>query len=120
VLDELVGGAGVLGLADVPVPERRAGQHVDRPGLGPVGLAAAVPFQDLRFLVFGEHPLELDEELVLRAVTLWTLDELDPGSGPGEFLDQQRLVGELTGQPVRGVAQHHVHSDPGDQVPQPL
>ena len=34
--------------------------------------------------------------------------------------DQQRLVGELAGQPVRGVVQHHIHPDPGDQVTQPL
>ena len=53
-------------------------------------------------------------------VAAGALDELDPGAGPGELLDQQRLVGELAGQPVRGIAQHHVHADPGDQVPQPL
>jgi hypothetical protein len=48
------------------------------------------------------------------------LDELHPGARPGELLDQQGLVGELAGQPVRRVAQHHVDADPGDQVAQPL
>src|SRR5262249_21655625 len=33
---------------------------------------------------------------------------------------QQRLVGELAGQPVRGIDQHHVHAALGGQVPQPL
>src|SRR3954471_2722017 len=31
--------------------ERGTGEHVDRPGLGAVGLAAPVAFQDLRLLV---------------------------------------------------------------------
>jgi hypothetical protein len=38
--DDLVGGAGVVALAQIAVPERGAGEHVDRPGAGPVGLAA--------------------------------------------------------------------------------
>ncbi len=110
----------MLALADVPVAERGAAQHVDRPGLGAVGLAAPVPFHDLRLLVLGEHALELHQQLVLGRVSARALDELNPRAGPGEFLDQQRLVGELAGQPVRGVAQHHVDPDPGDQVPQPF
>ena len=40
-------------------------EHVDRPGLGAVGLAAPVAFQDLRLLVLGEHALELHQQLVL-------------------------------------------------------
>ena len=42
------------------------------------------------------------------------------GAGLGELLDQQRLVGVLAGQPVRGVDQQHVHRDLADQVAQPL
>src|SRR5260370_7029781 len=40
VLDELVASTGLGGLADIPVTERGAGQHVHRPGAGPVGIAA--------------------------------------------------------------------------------
>jgi hypothetical protein len=47
-------------------------------------------------------------------------DELHARARAGELLDQQHLVGELAGQPVRGVAQHHIDADLGDQVPQPL
>ena len=54
------------------------------------------------------------------AVAARALDELHPHPGPGELLQQQRLVGELAGQPVRGVAQHHVHAALGGQVPQRL
>src|SRR4051812_44964090 len=120
VLDDLVGGAGVRVLGDVAVAERGAGEHVERPGLGAVGLAAPVAFQDLRLLVLGEHALELHQQLIFWCVAARALDELHPGARAGEFLDQQGLVGELAGQPVRRVAQHHVDPDPGDQVAQPL
>ena len=52
-------------------------------------------------LVLGEDALELDQQLVLRGVAARPLDELHPDPGPGELLQQQRLVGELAGQPVR-------------------
>jgi hypothetical protein len=41
VLEDLVGRAGVLALADISVAERSAGEHIDRPGFGAVGLASA-------------------------------------------------------------------------------
>jgi hypothetical protein len=82
-----------------------------------MGLASPVAFQDLGFLVFGEHALKLHQQLVLGRLAARALDELDPGTGTGELLDQQGLVGELAGQPVRGVAQHHVHPDAGHEVP---
>ena len=121
VLDDLVARRRPrVGLADVPVAERGAGEHVHRPGPGAVGLAAPVPLHQLGFLVLGEHALELDQQLVFGGVAARPLDELHPHPGAGELLDQQRLVGELAGQPVRGVAQHHVHAALGGQVPQRL
>ena len=89
MLDDLITGAGLRGLAAVAVAERRAGQDVDRPGPGPVGLAAPVPLHELGFLVLGEHALELHHQLVLRAVTLRALDEPRQRAGAGELLDQQ-------------------------------
>ena len=46
--------------------------------------------------------------------------ELHPHPGAGELLDQQRLAGELAGQPVRGIAQHHIDAALGGQVTQRL
>lgn len=42
VLDHLVGGSGGVALADIAVADRGAGEHVDRPGLGAMGLSAPV------------------------------------------------------------------------------
>ena len=64
----LVAAPGLGGLADVPVAERGAAEHVDRPGSGPVGLAAPVALHQLGFLVLGEYALELDQQLVFGAV----------------------------------------------------
>src|SRR5674476_1126251 len=116
----LVAGFGVLALADVAVAERGAGQHVDGAGLGAVGLAAAGAFQDLGAFILGDHALELHQQRVLGAVTAWPFDEHHLGAGLGELLDQQRLVGILAGQPVRGVHQQHVHRHLADQAAPPL
>ena len=120
VLDDLVEGPGPGGLAEVPVAERGAGQHVDAAGPGPPGLAAPVPLHQLGLLVLGEHALELDQQLVLGAVAPRPLHELHPRPAAGELLDQQRLVGEIAGQPVRGVDQHDVEAALGGQVAQRL
>ena len=120
VRDDLVAGPGLGGLADVAVAERGAGQHVDAAGLRPPGLAAPVALHQLGLLVLGEHALELDQQLVLGAVAARPLHELHPRPAAGELLDQQRLVGELAGQPVRRVDQHDVEAALGGQVPQRL
>ena len=118
--DDLVTRVAVVALADIAVAERRPRQHVDRAGLGPVGLATAGPLQNLSPLVLSDHPLELHQQRVLGAVTARALDEHHGGAGPAELLDQQRLVGILAGQPVRGIHQQHVHWNLADQVTQPL
>ena len=120
VRDDLVTGTALGGLADVAVAERGTGQHVHAAGLGPPGLASPVPLGELGLLILGEHALELDQQLVLGAVAPRPLHELHPGAAAGELLDQQRLVGELAGQPVRRVDQHHVEAALGGQVPQRL
>jgi hypothetical protein len=120
VRDDLVAGPGFRGLADVTVAERGAAEHVDAAGLRPPGLAAPVALHQLGLLVPGEHALELDQQLVLGAVAARPLHELHPHPGPGELLDQQRLAGELAGQPVRGADQHDVEAALGGQVPQRL
>jgi len=120
VRDDLVAGVGVVVLAHVAVAERRPGQHVDRPLPGSVGLAAAGPLEDLRPLVLGDHALELHQQRVLGRVRARSLDEHHAAARLGELLDQQRLVGVLAGQPVRGVDEHHLHRHLRHQIPQLL
>ena len=85
-----------------------------------MGLAAAGAFEDLGSFVLGDHALELHQQRVLGTVTAGALDEHHAGAGLGELLDQQRLVGVLARQAVRGIHQQHIHRDLADQVTQPL
>src|SRR6516164_1849696 len=120
-LVDLVDSPGLVGLAQVLVAERGTGQHVHAAGAGAVRLAAPVPLHQLGLLVLGEHALELDQQLVFGAVAARAvLDEFHSHPGPGEFFQQQSLVGEFAGQPVRGIAQDDVHAALGGQVPQLL
>src|ERR1039458_4225697 len=48
------------------------------------------------------------------------LHELHPDAAAGELLDQQRLAGELAGQPGRGVDEDHVRAALRGKVPQRL
>ena len=63
-------------------------------------------------------PWNSHQQLVLGAVSTRALDELHPGAGTDELLDQQGLVGELAGEAVRRVAQHHIDADPGNHIPE--
>ena len=112
--------AQTLGLAGRTGRRTGAGQHVHRAGAGAVGLAAPVPLGQLGFLVLGEDALELDQQLVFRGVAARALDELHPDPGPGEFLQQQRLVGELRARRSRESSQDHVQAALASQVPQRL
>ena len=81
-------------------------------------LAAPVALHQLGFLVFSEHALELDHQLVLGSIAARAPDELHPHPGPGELLDQQRLAGDRAGQAVRGVDEHHIDAALGREVAQ--
>jgi hypothetical protein len=55
----------VLGLLDIPIAIRSAGQHRLVAGASAVQLAAAGALPDLRALVLSDHALELAQQLVL-------------------------------------------------------
>jgi ATP phosphoribosyltransferase regulatory subunit HisZ len=70
-----------------------------------MGLPAAGAFEDLGPFVLCDHALELGEQGILGAVTAGALEKYHVRARLRELLDQQRLVGVLTGQPVRGIDQ---------------
>jgi hypothetical protein len=85
-----------------------------------MGLPAPGAFEDLGPFVLCDHALELGEQGILGAVTAGALEEYHGRARLRELLDQQRLVGVLTGQPVRGVDQQHIDWDLADQVTEPF
>ena len=71
------------------------------PGL--LQLAAAEPLGEDGPLVFGDGPLDLEQELVVRVVGDRPLDELDLAGGLAELLQQQDLVGIAPSESVGAV-----------------
>jgi hypothetical protein len=60
-------------------------------------LAPPMPFENLGPLILGHHPLDLEQQIVLRAAPQFTIQEHNLDPGPAEFIDQQDLVGVLAG-----------------------
>ncbi len=61
VLHHLVAGTEAVAPPPIMISKRRPRKHIHRPGPRTVRLPASVALQNLRFLVLGEHPLELDQ-----------------------------------------------------------
>lgn len=119
-LQDLVIGHGIVALADVAIAIGRSAEHADLPLPRAVALAAAGSFEDLRPLVFRDHALELQQQLVLRCRRLWRLEKHRFDTMASKFLDQQDLVGILPAQPVGSVHQHGMNLPFRRQVAHPL
>ncbi len=72
-------------------------------GPGLLQLAAAEPLGQDRPLVFGDGPLDLEQELVVRVVGDRPLDELDLARGLAELLQQEDLVGITPGESIGAI-----------------
>ena len=106
--------------AHVAVPERGAGEDADGARPGEVPLPAPAALQHLGALVLGEHPLQLQQQVVLGRVPDRPVEEHQLRAGAGELLEQQGLVGVAAGEAVRGVHVEDVDACHGDQVAQAL
>ena len=60
-----------------------------------MSLSAPGTFQDLRAFIFSDHALELNQELVFRAVALWRLHELGLDSMAGELFNMMTGIALL-------------------------
>src|SRR5207302_10792987 len=118
-IDDVSGGC-LVGLADVTVAVRSVAHHADLARLRPVSLAAARALQDLRSLIFSDHALELNQELIFCAVALWRLHKHRLDSMASEFLDQQNLVRVLAAQAVWRIREHNLDLPFRGKVPHPL
>ena len=121
VLVDLVARVPTAGLAcDVAVAEGRAGQHAHGARLGTMPLAAPAALQHLGPLVLREHPLQLQQQAVLRRVPDRPVEEHHFRTSASELLEQEDLVGVAAGQAVRRVDVEGVDGGQGDQVAQVL
>ena len=81
-----------------------------------MSLTAVRSLQDLRPLIFGNHPLELHQQLIFRAVALRRFHKQRLDAVAGEFLDQQNLVRVFPAETVRRVREHNLDVPFGGQV----
>ena len=109
-------GRALLGLAHVAVAVRRSAQNAGLALLGTVPLAAPRALQDLGTLVFGDHALELQQQLVFRRMRLRCVDEDRLHALAQPFLRQQDLVGVLAAEPIGRQHQHRLDLAFGDEV----
>jgi hypothetical protein len=100
------GAAGLCGDAPQAVGDLPK-EHVA--GAGAVQLAAPVALGDLRALVFGDHALDLDEQLGLRIIARGgSVEEAHRHAEALELFEDQHLVGVGAREPVRAQTQHRV------------
>ena len=117
---DLVASRRIAGLANVAIAIRGVAQNGDLPGLGAMAFAAAGPFEDLRPLIFGDHALELQHQLIFRRAGVRRLEENRLDAVAGKLLGQQDLVGVFAAQPVGRMDQDRLDMSFGGKIAQPL
>jgi len=83
-----------------------------------MALASATAFPNLRPLILGHHPLDLQQQLVFWTPAQLSLQEDDLDPSPLELIHEQDLVGLLAGQPIRRVHMEALYAPCRDQIPQ--
>ena len=83
-------------------------------------LAATRTFEDLRPLVFRDHALELEQQLIFSCCRSWRADKQGLDTSPSQLLDQQDLIGISSTEPIGCIDQNGVELAFGRQVANPL
>ena len=118
--DDFIEGAGVLGFLVVAVAIGRTAEDSHVAASSPMALAATGTLQNLRTLVFRDHPLELDEEMVFGSFHRRRLQEHGLDALAGQLLDDQNLIGIAAAQTVRSMDQDGFDASLRGEVPDPL
>src|SRR5260370_33184919 len=85
-----------------------------------MSLAATRTLEDLRPLVFRDHALELEQQLIFSCCRPWRADKQGLDTGTSQLLDQQDLIGISSTEPIGCIDQHGVELAFGRQVANPL
>ena len=95
--------SAALSSAHVAIPEGSSGQRTDGPGLCGMPAAAPAALQDFGPLVFGDHALNLEQEVVLSGTTDRAVQENNLRARAVKLIDQEHLMGVTAGEPVRSM-----------------
>ena len=119
-LHDVSGLAASFLLGDVSVSIRGLGQGADLTRPRREEPAAATPLADLGPLVFGDHPLDLQQQPALGALIEIPVEEDDLDAMAAQFVDQDHLIGVVARQPVGVLDVEPVDRPGGGGVAQPL
>src|SRR3954465_731636 len=89
-----------LSLTDITISVGSLAEDTDRATAGRVHLAAPAPLEDLGPFIFGDHPLHLEQQLLLRLVADLVVEEHDLDAAAPELLDEEDLIGILASQAI--------------------
>ncbi len=120
-LDHLVAGqAAARGPARVAIAVRGVGQDAHGPLASGMALAPPAALDDLGPLVLGNHPLDLEQQVVLRRPAERAVEEDHLDAGALELVEQQDLVAEAPRQPIGGMDVEALEIARGRRVAQAL
>ena len=106
--------------AHVAIPEGGPCQCTNGPGL--CGMSAATPaaLQNFGSFVFGDHALNLEQEIILRGAADRTVQKNNLRARAVKLIDQQHLMGVTAGEPVRSVDVDALDMAASNRIPQTL
>ena len=105
-----------------PTPKlstQSAGEPLER-GKISMALAPSAALEDLGPLIFRQHALHLEEQVVLRRRADRPVEEDDLGAGALELFHQDDLIGIASGQAVRGMDIEAIHLAGSNRIAQAL
>jgi len=85
-----------------------------------VALAPPTAFEDLGPLIFGDHALNLQEQLVFGGLAHRPVEEDDLNARPLQFVHKQHLIGIFPGEPIRRMHIEALDPAGSDQIAQSL
>jgi hypothetical protein len=110
--------AGIL--RHLAIPIGRPAEHIHHAGPRGISLATPRAFDDLGALILGDHPLDLQEQVLFRALASGPVETNDLAPGAPARIDQQDLLRIFAREAIRGVPREAVHGPCRHHIAQPL
>ena len=95
--------AAAVAAVDVAISKTRPSKCADRTRARSVATTATTALQNLGAFIFGNHALNLEQEIILRRNPDRPVQKHDVHAGTPKLVDEQRLMGVAPSQAIRGM-----------------
>jgi hypothetical protein len=89
--------------AEIAGPIGRTRKHAHPSHLGRVSFPSSASLQDFRSLVLRDHALDLEQELIFRRLSYYSVQANHFDSGTEKLFKQEHLMSVMTCQPIRAM-----------------